>query len=88
MTKQDAFRELRVRLADLFDARFAGVETARYAAAQGFADGYMRALEDMGLASGRELLGVVHEERHRAARRADLGPASLPAPNQALPDFA
>jgi hypothetical protein len=88
MSKNDALIRLRTHLSDLFDARFGGADGARYARVQGLADGYMQALEDMGLADARELLAVVRDERHAAAARADIGMASLPPPGPVMPHFA
>jgi len=88
MSKNDVLNRLRTHLAELFDARFGGADGARFARVQGIADGYMQALEDLELADARELLAVVHDERHAAAGRADIGMASLPPPGPAMPHFA
>jgi hypothetical protein len=88
MSKNDALIRLRTHLAELFDARFGGADGARYARVQGLADGYMQALEDMGLADARELLAVVRDERHLAVGRAEIGLSSLPPPGPAMPHFA
>lgn len=78
MSKREAITKLRTCLAGLFDTRYRGAGAVRYAKAQGFADGYMEALADMGLVDDRELLTLVGEERRRAAARAHEGLASLP----------
>jgi len=88
MSKNDAMRRLRGHLADLFDTGYSGADGARHAHARGIADGYMLALEDLGLADARELLAVVHDERHAAASRADTSLASLPPPGPVMPHFA
>lgn len=59
---------LRERLHDAFMARYHGAAYARIARAVGFADGYMQALIDAGLATDKELLPVVVSERQRALR--------------------
>lgn len=87
MSKREAISKLRTCLADLFDTRHRGADGARYAKAQGYADGYMQALADMNLVDGREMLAVVNEERRRAAARADTGLAPLP-PSPPAPTFA
>ena len=75
---------LRELLRDVFRQRSAGVPNARFARALGYADGYMQALIDGGLAEERELLTVVAEERSRAdgpgsaeiQRSAEMPPAA------------
>lgn len=79
MTKQDAIKALRKYLAKLFSARYDGTETVTYARDQGFADGYMQALEDLALTENRELLRIIGEERSRAAQKADRGLGAIPA---------
>lgn len=77
MSKCESLNQLRTMLQDLFDARHGGADGNTVARAQGLADGYMRALSDLGLTDGRELLSVVNEERRLAARRADADLGSL-----------
>ena len=62
---------LRDIVRDLFDARYAGAEASRIVRAQGLADGYMRALSDLGIARDSELLALVEKaERQVAAKHA------------------
>jgi len=78
MSKNEAISKLRTCLAYLFDTRYRGADAQNYGKAQGFADGYMKALADMRLMDDRELLAVVNEERRKAADRADGRFASMP----------
>ncbi len=52
-------------LNEMFDARERGVGGVRFARTHGYADGYMRALIETGLASQDDLLSFVLEERVR-----------------------
>lgn len=54
---------LRGLLRDVFRLRREGTAHARFTAAQGYADGFMRALLDAGLCSQQELLTLVAEVR-------------------------
>ncbi len=65
-TKTQMFDELRSLLRDAFNSRDAGAPAAHLARAHGYADGYMRAMMDSGLANQRELLSLVGEQRRRA----------------------
>ena len=56
---------LRSLLHDLFIATEQGVAPARLARAHGYTDGYMKVLLQAGLATQRELLSIVSEERER-----------------------
>ena len=58
-----AFAELRGLLRDLFRVRFEGGAYSKLAMAQGYADGYMRMMNDLGLATDAELLSVIAEVR-------------------------
>ena len=73
MPKVPLVQTLRELLRDVFRQRGGGVTNARFARALCYADGYMQALIDAGLAEERELLQVVTEERTRAD-----GPGSAP----------
>ena len=42
-----------------------------YAQTQGYIDGYMQAMSDLGVVSDRELLKIVAQERTLAAERAE-----------------
>lgn len=65
MAKEDLTRTLRSLLADVMKARFGGGAYGKLARANGYADGYMRALLDAGLVDQRELLQLVGAERQR-----------------------
>lgn len=56
---------LRNMLRDLFEADSRGARRDKLARAHGYADGYMRALLDLGVAEQKQLLQVVLEERQR-----------------------
>jgi hypothetical protein len=58
---------LRALLKDLFELDHQGGRGDKLARAHGYADGYMRALVDLGAASQKELLEIVLDERRRAA---------------------
>lgn len=72
--------ELIERVRELFhqalEARFAGVPQATRTRAQGYADGYMRALLDAGLVEQRTLLAVIGGERRRHATEPSARPAA------------
>lgn len=77
-------QELLTRVRELFrqalDARFAGVPQPTRTRAQGYADGYMRALIDAGVVDQRTLLAVIGgERRSHAAGDRPGAPASEPA---------
>jgi hypothetical protein len=65
MAKEDLEVTLRNVLRDVMRARFAGGAYAKLARANGYADGYMRALLDAGVIDQRELLALVGAERQR-----------------------
>ncbi len=71
MGKADMLRELRKVLRESFTLQHEGVAYAKLSRAQGVADGYMRALLDIGIASQKELSRIVAEERAKK-----LGPAT------------
>ncbi len=62
-TKAEMLENLRVMLRDVFKLRSGGVAYARLARAHGYVDGYMRVLLDTQVASKKELLDLVAEER-------------------------
>jgi hypothetical protein len=64
-SKKEMLDTLRQMLADAFHLREAGVAYPRLARVHGYADGYMRALLELGVADQRELLRLVAEERQR-----------------------
>lgn len=61
---------LRTLLRELFVADGRGGKRDRLARAHGYADGYMKALMDLGVSDREELLGIVLEERSRLGGRA------------------
>lgn len=65
MPKDDLTRTLRSLLQDVMKARFEGGAYGKLARANGYADGYMRALLDAGMIEQRELLALVGAERQR-----------------------
>ena len=70
MSKQkQSLQMLREMMRELFDARFGGADSARIVRAQGLADGYMRALSDMGVVKEWELLDLIDDERRRSAKK-------------------
>ncbi len=69
---------LRQMLQDLFKADSQGARRERLARAHGYADGYMKALVDLGLVTEKQLLQIVLEERHRASE--------LPVPRTGKPE--
>jgi hypothetical protein len=87
MSKSEVIANLRSHLGELFDARFGGAEAVRFAKRQGFADGYMQALADLGVIGPGEILAVVGEERSAAARRADVS-LGVPPSTEPAADFA
>lgn len=77
-SKAELIEELRTMLREVFQLRNDGATYQRLARAHGYADGYMRALLESGLATKTELLALVSEERAnvsgpatRAQMRAD-----------------
>lgn len=71
MTKMESVRQLRQHLSGMFDSRHRGARTTDYALTQGYIDGYMQAMTDLGVLSDGDLLKIVAEERTLAAERAD-----------------
>ena len=67
MGKNHIVSRLQEVLRDLFDSRHRGTLTAPFYRSQGFADGYMTALGDLGVFSDREMLELVSRERRRAS---------------------
>lgn len=63
--RDEAIDNLRILLRDLFAASERGVPQTRLARAHGYTDGFMKALIATGIASQRDLLTVVAEERER-----------------------
>lgn len=63
--KRELVDSLRAQLRDMLDLRAAGGSHARLAHAVGRIDGIMQALCALGLATQRELLDVVAQERCR-----------------------
>ena len=65
MAKDELTRTLRGLLRDVLEARFSGGAYGKLARANGYADGYMRALLDAGIVEQRELIQIVSNERQR-----------------------
>jgi hypothetical protein len=66
LDKDGALHELKCMLRDIFAAKARSESYTRMARAHGYADGYMRALLDLGTVTKDELLLAVREERERA----------------------
>jgi hypothetical protein len=81
MTKADMLTELSRVLREVLALQNAGAAHPKLARAQGFVDGYMRALLESGAATQRELLTLVAEERRRTN-----GPATAEATFEAIVD--
>jgi hypothetical protein len=62
-SKAEMLETLRALLRDVFRLRSDGVAYARLARANGYADGYMRALLERGIVDKNELLAIVAQER-------------------------
>lgn len=90
MGNKEIVVRLRAILSEAFEENYQGANGARHARAQGLADGYMRALADLGVVSQEELLALIADERGRAVDRADARhfPNAAPAPPRAVVDFA
>jgi hypothetical protein len=78
--KTDMLVTLRKLLQDVFGAQYGGAHQERLSRAFGYADGYMRAMLDSGMASKQELLDVVVDERRQVLR----GPDAVPSIEEAL----
>lgn len=63
MTKPESVAQLRKALREMLVLRSQGSTFPKLSKAQGFVDGYMRALLDGRLATQQELLSIVAEER-------------------------
>lgn len=74
-SKLTLLNQVRTLIAESTQARFSGVSGFKAAKTTGYADGYMKAMLDMGLVSKAELLeaigdarqGVVNASAHKAA---------------------
>ncbi|MSP26529.1 MAG: hypothetical protein EXR75_15555 [Myxococcales bacterium] len=62
-SKAEMLTELKKLLHDVFAARATGTAHPRSSRANGYVDGYMRALLEGGIATKAELLAIVAEER-------------------------
>jgi hypothetical protein len=65
-TKAEVMIELRNMIREVIAQSASGATQPRMAQSRGFADGYMRALLDLGVASQRQMLDLVASERERA----------------------
>ena len=83
MTKLESFAELRRAMRDMLTLQNEGSTFPRLARAQGFVDGYMRAMLEAKLASQKEILDVVADERARMN-----GAATAPIASDAGEDAA
>jgi hypothetical protein len=62
-TKSEALQQLKRMVAEVLALRAQGHAGGRLARAQGYVDGYMRALTEQGLATKAEVLAIVQTER-------------------------
>ena len=74
MTKDQLLGRVKNLVAEVTRARFEGGAHTRLMRAHGYADGYMRALMDVGLVTRAELLALVGETRGEVVQ-AELEPA-------------
>jgi len=65
MQKDELENTLRRLLRDVLKARFEGAPYRKLARAHGYADGYMKALLDLGMLDRHELLSMLGAERQR-----------------------
>jgi hypothetical protein len=82
-SKAEMLETLRALLRDVFRLRSDGVAYARLSRANGYADGYMRALLEQGVVDKNELLAIVAEERTGVD-----GPATAPVNAEANPEVS
>lgn len=75
MEKDELKAAVVVLLDEVLKARFEGAAYARLSRAHGYADGYMRALQDAGLVDKHELLALVGETRRNYVDRETTAPA-------------
>lgn len=73
ITKSEALQQVQSMVAEVTRARFEGGAYAKLARAHGYADGYMKALLDLGIVERAELLRAIGEERGRVVA-SDLAP--------------
>ncbi|MCZ7682261.1 MAG: hypothetical protein M5U28_27105 [Sandaracinaceae bacterium] len=66
MSKEELLARVCELVRQVTEARFAGAMHSKLARAHGYADGYMRALLDAGLADRDELLALVGKARQEA----------------------
>ena len=69
--KEQALGRLHELLGDFYGLRCRGASASRLSRAQGYLDGYMRSLLEVGLCSRQELLQAVASQRSNS-----LGPAT------------
>ena len=79
---------LRAIVHELYDARYDGADAARIMRAQGLADGYMRALSDMGVARDSELLALIDKAQRQAAAKYSKKYASSTVPSETAANLA
>lgn len=82
-SKAEMLETLRSLVRDMLRLRHEGVSQGQFARAHGYVDGYIRVLLDAGLASERELLLLVLEERHRQTDRHTTRPEAVDVPQVA-----
>ncbi len=80
MQRNELLDVLRGLLNEVLRARFDGAAYAKLARVHGYADGYMRALLDAGLAGREELIELVTTERQRFVDSETSGAGLVEAP--------
>ena len=80
--KKQTLSRLRTIVHELINARYMGASAGRIFRAQGMADGYMRALVDLKVATDREILALIDEEQSLAQAKFSSGfGAAMEAPS-------
>ena len=83
MAKNELLGVVRNLLGGVLEARFGGTSGQKLSRAHGYADGYMRALQDAGLVTREELLAVVGEENRRFVAKDAISEAEAQARREA-----
>lgn len=71
--RKQTLSRLRTIVHELINARYMGASAGRIFRAQGMADGYMRALIDLKVASDTEILALIDEEKRLAQAKFSNG---------------
>ncbi len=88
MNKQkQSLRRLREMMRELLNTRYQGADAVTISRAQGLADGYMRALSDMGVVKEWELLDLIADERRRLGEHLDRPERTMLRSSNAAPSL-